>query len=519
MNRNTTNILESQAVAEFVLDGIQKKAQEQASVLADISANTDALLKSSINALSEANTYIEKARDFVSPGNLNHILGSRLTKHGEIAENLEVNFRNGRDVLNHLKATAHIMEEGMDRIGPTDYVINGSTPIQSKFINGNDISSPNKSLSHIYEHLKKYPGFATDATPYGFPGQQGIYHIPKDQFENLQKVISGNTGGLSSKTVKSCQEFIDKIEQETGKSITDVIKPGVSSYRDVQLGRVDQTIDAEEQAYSDIHKEEVHQIRQHKEQQRAEAQHITDASWSEAFKAAGIGAAISGAASVGINIYIKIKQGKKITDFTIDDWKDVGIDFAKGSAKGGITGLAVYGLTKVGGFSAPFAGSIVTTSIGITSLYIDYKNGKIALNDFVDASVALSVESGCAAIGAAIGQAVIPIPILGGIIGTVVAQSAYKLISNICGENEKALIAQMETEINKHIDGLNKEYKEIIAEINSYFQKLGGLIDAALSIEPNNRLNASIKLARFVGVNEHIIIHNNSSELDSFMQN
>lgn len=517
MNNRTSNILESQVVSGFVLDGIQKKIQEQNSCFAEISTNTDLQIKNSIASINEAYSYIEKARNFVSPGNLSHILGPEATKHGEIAENLEVNFRNGRDVLLHLKASARFLEEGKERIGPTDYIINGNTPVQSKFINGGEIATPNQSLSRIYEHLKKYPGYATDAAPYGFPGQQGIYHLPKDQYDTLQKVISGDIEGLNYKTVHSCKEFINKIEEETGKSITDVIKPSLSSYKDVQLGRVDQTIDAEEQTYSNIHKEEIKEIRRQDEIQRSKATHITDASWAEAFKAAGIGAAISSVTFGGIHIYTKIKQGKKITDFSLQDWKDVGYDFVKGGVKGGITGMSVYGLTKAGGFSAPFAGSIVTTAIGVTSLYVDYKKGKISKNDFSDASLAISIEAGCAAIGAAMGQTLIPIPILGGIMGTVVAQSTCKIISAVCGEKEKNLISKMEKDIDIFISRLDDEYRNILDDINQYFEKLGGLIDAALSPEPNIRLNGSIELARFVGVPDEEIIHN-TLELDDFMR-
>ncbi len=516
MNKRTANILESQAIAGVVLQGIQKKAEEQSIRFAEIYNNTELQMRQSIEALNEANAYIEKARDFVSPGNLPHILGPETTKHGEIAENLEVNFRNGRDILLHLKASAHFLEEGKDRIGPTDYIIDGSTPVQSKFINGGDLSTPNNSLSHIFEHLKKYPGYANDATPYGFPGEQGIYQIPKDQYETLQKIISGDTEGLNYRTVKSCQEFVSRIEEETGKSISDVVKPSLNTYKEVQLGRVNQTIDNEEVSYAKTHQENVNKIRENEEAQRSEAQHITDATWNEAFKAAGIGAAISGVTSAAIQIYTKIKKGKKITEFTLEDWKDVGYDFVKGGLKGGVTGISVYGLTKVGGFSAPFAGSIVTTCIGISSLYIDYKKGIICETDFVDTSLSLTVEAGCAAIGAAVGQTVIPIPILGGIIGTVVAQSTYKIISSISDGKEKILIDKMEREINQYISKLNKECQILLREINQYFEKLGGLINAALSPEPNMRLNGSIELARFVGVEEKDIIHN-IPELDDLM--
>lgn len=515
ISNSTANILESQVVAGVILERIQNKVNEQSQRMVEIANETNVQMQRSIEAFNEANTYIEKARDFVSPGNLPHILGPDSTKHGEIAENLEVNFRNGRDVLQQLKASARFLEEGKDRIGPTDYVING-IPVQSKYINGGDISTPNNSLSHIYEHLKKYPGYANDATQYGFPNQHGIYQMPKDQYAVLEKIVSGQTEGLSQRTIQSCQSYIERIEAETGKSITEVVRPGMSTYREVQLGRVDETINAEEVRYQDKHQEDVNKIREKEQLQREEAAHITDASWNEAFKAAGIGAAISGVTSGGLKIYSKIRNGRKLSEFTIDDWKEVGYDFAKGGLKGGVTGFSVYGLTKVGGFSAPFAGSIVTTAIGVTSLYVDYKKGKISKSDFADATCALSVEAGLSAIGASIGQVVIPIPVLGSIIGTVVAQSAFKISNYIFGEKEKELMEYMRKEYEDFVAKADAECQKILRGINDYFDKLGGLIEAALSPDPNKRLNGSIALAQEMGVPESEIIHT-IGELDDFM--
>lgn len=514
-NKRTYRILEDQAVGEYVLHLIRKKAEEKACRLSEIAVNTENKENAAMKALQEAISYIEKARDFVSPGNLSHILGPNATKHGEIAENLEVNFRNGRNVLRHLKAVAQFLMEGKDRIGPTDFVVDG-TPVQSKFINGDEFSAPNKSLTHVFAHLKKYPGYATDASPYGFPGQKGVYFIPKDQYETLQKVITGNTEGLSYRTVKTCKALVSRIEEETGRPITDVVKSGVADYKDVQLGRVDATIDAEERSYYEAHEEESRQIRKEDEQQREKAQHITDASWREAFKAAGVGAAISGVFSAGSSIFLKMKKGKRITDFTLDDWKDVGLDFAKGGLKGGISGVGIYGLTKLAGISAPLAGSMVTMAIGITSLFIDYQQGRISQNDFADASLALSIEAGLAAFGAVLGQLVIPIPEVGGIVGTIAAQITYKYVAEICGKSEGRLVALLERNINNYKAKLNLESQRLVEKVNSYYDRLEELIEKALSLEPDVCLGGSVELARLVGVDENLIIAD-TSELDVFM--
>jgi len=506
----SVNILEDQTVAGIVQEQINRKLQEQAETLSAIASDAAKKTVLANEAFSEANSFIEQARDFVSPSNLSNVLGNDTTKHGEIAEKLEVCFRNGRNVLNQEKVIAELLQEGKDRIGPTDYIIN-DVPVQSKFINGTT-----KSLYHVTEHLKKYPGYANDATQYGFPGQHGEYHIPKDQYEVLQKIMSGDTSEMSSKTVRACKQYINEIEQTTGKHFTEVVKPSLKSYREVQLGRVDDTINVEEQHYEDVHQDNINKIRDEEYKQCEAAKHITDASWAEAFKAAGISAAISGTVSAGLRIYSKIKEGKSISNFDLEDWKDVGFDFVKGGAKGGVSGLAIYGLTKLGGFSAPFAGAVVSTSVGITSLYIDYKNGKIDEVDFSDAACALSVEAGMAAIGSAIGQCVIPIPIVGAIIGAVVAQSALKVTQSIVGNKEKELISRMQEEYDTLVKELDASASKIIEKITEYFDKLGGFIEAALNKDTQIRLYGSIELCRMFNVPESVILKN-AEDVDKYM--
>ena len=511
--KKSINILEDQTVAGFVQEGINRKALEQAEAISTIASNAAEKTMLANEAFAEANSYIEQARDYVSPSNLSHVLGNESTKHGEIAEQLEVCFRNGRSVLNQEKAVAEFLQNGKDRIGATDYLIN-ETPIQSKFING----LGTQSLDKVIGHLKQYPGYANDTTFYGFPGQHGEYHIPKNQYEIIKKILSGDTSGISTKTVRACKEKISEIEQITGKPFTEVVKPAITNYNEVQLGRVDDTINAEEQRYEDVHQEKLDEIREEKSKQTEAAKHITDASWAEAFKAAGIAAAISGTVSAGIKIYSKIRDGKPLGDFDTEDWKEVGFDFAKGGAKGGISGLAIYGLTKLGGFSAPFAGAMVSTSIGITSLYIDYKKGKIDETDFSNSVCALSVEAGMAAVGAAVGQAIIPIPIVGAIVGSVAAQSALKITQSIVGDKEKELIAHMQSEYNAIIEKLNNEGKRRFNEITEYFDRLGGYIEAALNKDTQIRLYGSVELCRLLGVPEHDIVKT-EQDVDVFMLN
>lgn len=84
-------------------------------------------------------------------GDPEHILGSYLTKHGEIAEHVQVRFCNA-DKLLVGKAANHTFE-GVGRTAMEDYLRNGKM-IQSKFYNG-----VKGTFNAIVTHLKSYPYF------------------------------------------------------------------------------------------------------------------------------------------------------------------------------------------------------------------------------------------------------------------------------------------------------------------------------------------------------------------------
>lgn len=233
-------------------------------------------------------------------------------------------------------------------------------------------------------------------------------------------------------------------------------------------------------------------------------------------KYSAVAAVISGGVSAGLKIYIKLHRGKKITEFTLVDWKEIGYDFTKGGVKGGVSGLGIYGLTKLGGFSAPFAGAMVSTAMGIASLATDYRKGKISKLDFSESACALSVEAGLSSIGAAIGQAVIPVPVLGAIIGTATAKASLEISKYVFGKKEEELIKQMQQEYDDLIKKLDIETLAIIHQMEAYYTRLDGYIDAALSKESAARFYGSIELCRFLKVPENCIIHN-IQELDDFM--
>ena len=284
-------------------------------------------------AWNHAQEQIDKVRAFV--GSPDKILGSELTKHGEIAEQVEVGIRNAKSALHQQDLTATF--DGVGRTAPEDYLIDG-TAVQSKFING-----ASKNLDHVMEHMNKYANFGRDGS---------YYHIPKDHHETINKVINGESvDGLSQKSINAIREKVQEIERNSGQSFNEVVKPGISKYAEVQQGQVHTTLD------------------NHESQLKVENKGIKEkisldhqANFSEALKVTAISGAVGGALSFGSGLYSKYKQGKNPFkgELTAQDWKELGVSSLKGAGGGAVAGGSIYLLTNYASLSAPFAGAVVS---------------------------------------------------------------------------------------------------------------------------------------------------------------
>lgn len=294
--------LSYQASASLIQDGIRQQQILQDQTIERIFHTAAERMKEAGNRLSDSLSCVDRVRDFTSKPN--SILGSMATKHGEIAEHVEVEIRNGRNILNGLRADATF--ENVGRTAPEDYIING-IKVQSKFINGF-----NNSLDAVLGHLDKYPDFTAN----------GYYKIPKDQFDIINRIANGEVvEGISTRSINKCREAISLIEKETGKSFSEVVFPSVSDYGEVQLGTIDKTLDGYESEFTATHKKQAQEIKAERDSAKEVANHITDFSFKEALKYGAISAAITGGVAASINIYTKIRSGKKLSDFTLDDWK------------------------------------------------------------------------------------------------------------------------------------------------------------------------------------------------------
>ncbi|MGN8239430.1 hypothetical protein [Enterobacter soli] len=470
----------------------------------------DQLIGSAVNALNQARIDDEiftlsrqdiayelackemlKPRDFVaSPGN---ILGSMSTKHGEIAEQVEVAVRNSEQAIEERLQDASTFRatfEGVGRTAPQDYLIDGMD-VQSKFINGT-----NNNLVHVLKHMEAYPNFGKDGS---------FYHIPKDTWQEIQDVLDGKpVEGLKSTTIEAIKAKVAEIERQTQRPFADVVRPGVSDYKDVQLGKIDETLDKHDQ-----------ELARQNDAKRAEIIDDHQPSLAEGMRATAMGAAVGGAFALGTGIYRKYRDGKNIFrgDFDAQDWQDVGLDSLKGAAVGGISAGAIYTLTNYASMGAPFASALVTATKGVASLAHSYQRGEIDLDEFTDLGLIVCAESAIVGAMTVAGQALIPVPVLGALIGSISGKFMVTVAKSLDGKARQVLQARMD-EFARRLDAIEQQ---VLNRILSEFAALGELTKAAFNVETNRQLlEASITLAQAHGVEDDKIIKN-ADDLDAFM--
>ena len=169
----STNVWKDQIVAVGV-DGFNHWKSQS------IAKQLDEVVREKLQNQERQNLNFEKAlqcmikmRQFLSEPK--HILGSEQTKHGEVAEHLEVNVRNAWAALKGNSEVATF--EGVARTAPEDFILDG-VRYQSKFINGT-----NNTLKHVLHHFEKYKDGSMN------------YSIPKDQYAIITSIKSGDFSG------------------------------------------------------------------------------------------------------------------------------------------------------------------------------------------------------------------------------------------------------------------------------------------------------------------------------------
>ena len=448
-------------------------------------------LTSQDRALLGALREVQAVRDFV--GTPESILGSATTKHGEIAEQIHVGFRRASDVLHGRAPTATF--DGIGRFDPVDYRDAG-IDIQSKYYN-----ALRNALDGVSEHASRNPGFA---------GGEGRYHIPRDQYQQLEQLNqNGRIERLSDRSANAIRGRLDSIEQSTGRSGDDLIRPGEATYREVQQGSVHETIHDREDGLAGRNEEL---------KDAARAEH--GPSLTGLGQAAAIGAAVGAGVGLAQAVWVKYREGKNPFrgDFSAHDWRDIGVPAAQGAGGGAVAGSALYLLTNSTKLSAPAAGAFVSGLMGIGSLLHQYHSGNIDGVEFVDLSQIVVMDSAIVGMASMTGQILIPVPVLGAFVGSVAGKFVASAIKQSLGESESELMGQLHAYEQSVLAQLDQAYAAHVQRLNAYFGNLERLARVAFdnTVNTDLRFGASIRFAGAVGVPDSLILRT-TDDLDRLM--
>lgn len=408
--------------------------------------------------------------------------------HGFIAERTQVAIENARDLLKGLNAGARWINDN----GPTDFVVNGIN-VQQKFVQANC------GLDKILEHLQKYPEYIREGN---------VYQIPKDFYERLSSVwnLSAEQAGKLSGRDYSLWKASESFFKTTGLS-RDKIQPSDLTYKQVQAGEINGTLrDLENRTM-----EENQKIKNGIEEAGAP-------SWKEGAQTAAVAAALEAGTNFLLGIAKKRKAGKRLSDFTVQDWQEIGLDTAKGGATGAVRGSAVYAMTNLAGTPAPVASSLVTAVFGVLSQAMLLEQGKITETEFVENSELACINASVSAVSSLVGQMLIPIPVLGALVGNAAGMILYEIGKDYLDKREQDLIGRYRSEIQQLNIKLDVQLQKLIRYLQEEFSHFSSLLDWAFDPDVNTAFLGSVQLADYVGVESDKVLRTKADIDRYFLQ-
>lgn len=396
--------------------------------------------------------------------------------HGFIAEVAECGIGKARQQIEGKE----IVYKWINDNGPDDLMRNGLY-IQQKFVN----AGGHFSLNAVKEHLEKYPDYLTSGK---------VYQIPKDHYDNIKyllempKEVANNLptsdGEFSLKNGKRFMIFF-----ADGSVPFEKLEPSTISYGDAQAGAIKDTISKEKG-----------QIAEKDRLLRDKVYQKSMPTFQEGLKATVISGVIEGGTEFGIKVAQKRQTGKKIKDFSFNDWKEISVDSGKSFAKGSVRGTSIYTLTNFTATPAAVANAMVTATFGIAEQTHLFRQGKLSEIEFIENSEMLCLDVSVSALSSLIGQVVIPVPVLGAVIGNTVGNVMYQIGKNQFSDYEQKILCSYADSLKQLDDDLATQYQVIVNNLNDSLTIYLELISNAFDPDVNVAFEGSVNLAKYYGV-------------------
>lgn len=442
-----------------------------------------------IEALSKQNTNlatamktIENAFETIKEDIIIRNRGGDKGMHGFIAEIAECGIGNARQqILGKDEVYSWINDNG-----PDDFV-RAAEAVQQKFVQ----AGGHLSLRAVGEHLRRYPEYLAEGHK---------YQIPKDHYDKIiaylempadvANKLPSSTKDFSLRQWKEVHAFFEVNNIDPSK-----LEPSILEYSDVQKETIEVTFDKEKEHLQEIDQE-----------QRDIAYQESKPTFADGMKVSAVSAAIEGTSTFVMAIVQKRRTGKKMKEFDRADWIEIAGDSGKGTIKGGIRGTSIYFLTNYTATPAAVASAITTAAFGVAEQAHLFRSGAINEVQFIENSEILCMDAAISALSSFVGQVLIPVPVIGAIIGNVVGTMIYQIGKDSFSAKENELIEEYRRDLSELDEQLTTEYRLCIEELNRCFEKYMVLLTTAFDPEMEKALDGSIALAKHMGVSDDEIL-------------
>jgi hypothetical protein len=414
--------------------------------------------------------------------------------HGFIAEVAEVGVGNARSEI----LGAGTIYEWVNDNGPVD-LRRGGVDIQQKFV----AADGRFGLGAVAEHLDKYPDFLSNGAKYQLPREhfdviRRLHDMPR---EEAGRLLTRNGQGPSFRDWERVHEFFD-----TRPVGIDSFEPSQLGYHEVQRGAYESTLQAEKES-----------LRSSDRALRDDAHQTSRPKLGEGARVTLVSAAIEGGAAFVLAVVEKRRSGKQFKDFTSDDWAEIAVETGFGLVKGGVRGVSIYSLTNLTATSAAVASSIVTAAFGIAEQANKLRRGEIDEVAFIDAAELIALEAAVSGLSSFVGQALIPIPVLGAVIGNTVGMVMYRAVASSLSRREVELIERYLEDQRALDDQLAAEYQDLVDRLDASVADYLTVLEYAFSPDIEVSLRGSVQLALALGVASDDVLDSDQKALAYFL--
>ena len=118
------------------------------------------------------------------------------------------------------------------------------------------------------------------------------------------------------------------------------------------------------------------------------------------------------------------------------------------------------------------------------------------------------MDASVSALTSFMGQVLIPIPVLGAVVGNAVGMMIYQIGKDALSTKEQEIIKQYLKDIAELDEKLAEEYQQCVKQLNRCFIEYIELLASAFDPRVEKALDGSVILAKYMGVPDYEILDN-----------